>query len=183
MLLLLQSSSWPHSARRRHSPYYLRAEAPDPTEAAAARLSRPVLSQCPGPLSPLSRKRAGVGYERILTFILRLLKTAQFTHCIAVLLNQLIVRGMPSEHFTQGPKLISFEPFCEDVGHLQAGADTNQLNFTSKALIPEPKVVLSDVLCTLVMYRILRNLTAGLIVCRGMGTASLQLHSVSQCTR
>ena len=45
----------------------------------------------------------GVGYERILTFILRLLKTAQFTHCIAVLLNQLIVRGVPSEHLTQGP--------------------------------------------------------------------------------
>ena len=103
----------------------------------------------------------GVGYERILTFILRLLKTAQFTHCIAVLLNQLIVRGVPSEHLTQGPKLISFKPFCEDVGHLQTGADTNQLNFTSKALVPEPKVVLSDVLRTLVMYRILRNLTAG----------------------
>ena len=54
--------------------------------------------------------------------------------------------------------------FCENIGYLEIGTNTGQFDVSTEALVTHKVVKFSNMLRSLVVHRILRNLDAGLVV-------------------
>ena len=54
--------------------------------------------------------------------------------------------------------------FCENIGYLEIGTNTGQFDVSTEALVTHKVVKFSNMLRSLVVHRILRNLDASLVV-------------------
>ena len=91
-------------------------------------------------------------------------QAANFSGLLRIAVHQTFKCTVPTQNVPESCKFRVRKWFCENIGYLEIGTNTGQFDVSTKALIPHKVVKFSNMLRSLVVHRILRNLDASLVV-------------------
>ena len=87
-------------------------------------------------------------------------QATNFGRLLGVAVHQIFKSSVPTQNVPECRKFRMCKWLCEDVGHLEVGSNTGQFDVSTEALVTHKVVKFSNMLRSLVVHRILRNLDA-----------------------